>query len=70
MANVWDQISHERASGLHLTRSAWVLPNPETLVMRYPHPCRAVMFEAVFRSRLDALALKNKISNAAARIHP
>lgn len=25
--------------------------------MRYPHPCRATMFEAVFRRRLDALGM-------------
>lgn len=36
--------------------------------MRYPHPCRATMFEAVFRRRLDALGMTISGSLAASEL--
>lgn len=36
--------------------------------MRYPHPCRATMFEAVFRRRLDALGKTVSGSQAASEL--
>lgn len=36
--------------------------------MRYPHPCRATMFEAVFRRRLDALGMTVSGSLAASEL--